>query len=299
MGSLLFPEAYALSQDPVRIVKELQRSNVLKKEMICSCGRSMNINNFESNNDKICWRCPQKSCKKRKSVREDSYFAGHRLTIGQIFMIIFCVLKYPKMLSKYIAEIVGTSENTLVNWGCFIRETISHFFMENPIILGSSNSVQIDESLFGGKRKYNRGNHQVHMKSWVFGIIEEGTKRNVLWMVDERNATTLISIIKQHVITNATIKSDEWRAYSSLRDEDYNHLTVNHSVNFVSTEGVHTQLIEGLWSQVKSMLKTKCGTGSEQLPGYLDLYSFQSEAKYEQKDILDKFIEIIQVGNFY
>ena len=50
----------------------------------------------------------------------------------------------------------------------FMRETISHFFLENPIKL--RNTIQIDESLFGGKRKYNRGNHFIHKKGWVFGM---------------------------------------------------------------------------------------------------------------------------------
>ncbi len=51
-----------------------------------------------------------------------------------------------------------------------MRETISHYFLENPIKL--RNTIQIDESLFGGKRKYNRGNHSVHKKGWVFGMFQ-------------------------------------------------------------------------------------------------------------------------------
>jgi hypothetical protein len=52
----------------------------------------------------------------------------------------------------------------------FMRETISHYFLENPIKL--RNTIQIDESLFGGKRKYNRGDHFVHKKGWVFGMFQ-------------------------------------------------------------------------------------------------------------------------------
>jgi hypothetical protein len=52
----------------------------------------------------------------------------------------------------------------------FMRETISHFFLENPIKL--RNTIQIDESLFGGKRKYNRGNHFIHKKGWVFLLFD-------------------------------------------------------------------------------------------------------------------------------
>src|ERR1700677_4350780 len=108
-----------------------------------------------------------------------------------MWMIIVCLLKFPKMLSIYISEIVETSEHTLVDWGNYIRNTISNFYFENPLILGGGRGdgdrkVQIDESLFGGKRKYHRGNHHIHKKSWVVGIIEEGSNRCVFLMIDCR-----------------------------------------------------------------------------------------------------------------
>jgi IS1 family transposase len=299
LGCLTFHEAYALSQDPMHMTLQLQKAGVLHIEEVCNCGAQMNLNSYEQFNDKICWRCPKKACKRRRSIRQGSYFENHNLTLGTIFMILYCTFKFPKMLAKYIADIVEVSENSLVDWGCYIRETISNFFLQNPIVLGTLHSVQIDESMFGGKRKYYRGNHQIHEQSWVFGMVEEVTNRTVLWMVDKRNASTLIPLIKSHIRPGATIKSDEWAAYSSLEKQDFIHLTVNHSVNFVSASGVHTQLIESVWSQVKSGLKVKHGTRYEHLAGYLDLFSFKCEAAFEEKDALCKFLEIIQVDKFY
>ena len=277
----------------------MQKAGVLAKEMMCACGSAMNMNSFEQSSDKMCWRCPRKYCKKRKSIRESSYFQNHNLPLGTLFLIIFFIFKFPKMLSKYIAEIVSTSEQTLVQWGCFIRESISHYFLENSIILGTLNPVQIDESMFGGKCKYHRGSHHKHMKSWVFGIVEEATNRNVMWTVNSRNADTLTSIISDHVVPGATIKSDEWGAYTGLTEEGFNHLTVNHSINYVNENEIHTQLIESVWSQIKSSLKNKRGTTKGNLQGYLDFYSFNCEANFEDMTPTDKFLEIIQVGKFY
>lgn len=214
-------------------------------------------------------------------------------------MIIVCTLKFPKMMAVYLSEILEVSEQTLVEWGNFIRETISHFYLKNPLVLGNSHPVQIDESLFGGKRKYNRGDHHVHTKSWVFGMIEEETNRCVFWPVNRRNKDTLSSIIFQHIYAGSVVKSDEWGAYTSLGEDGYIHLTVNHSISFVSENGVHTQLIESAWSQIKSALKLKRGTTKEHLSGYLDLYSFLCEAKHHKTSPIDAFIALIQAGNFY
>ena len=52
-----------------------------------------------------------------------------------------------------------------------------------------------------------------------------------------------------------TIISDCWRSYDCLNEEDFEHLTVNHSLNFVDPEtGAHTQNIESLWWQIKHPL---------------------------------------------
>lgn len=70
-----------------------------------------------------------------------------------------------------VSEISGCSVRWVGQLAVFMRETISHYFLENPIKL--RNTIQIDESLFGGKRKYNRGNHSVHKKGWVFGMDDQ------------------------------------------------------------------------------------------------------------------------------
>jgi len=159
--------------------------------------------------------------------------------------------------------------------------------------------VQIDESLFGGRRKYNRGDHHRHLKSWVLGIVEESSKRCVLWPVTQRNKDTLTNVIVDHVVAGSTIKTDEWGAYASLNELGFKHLTVNHSISFVAADGTHTQLIESLWANVKAVLKLKRGISANHLTGYLDLYSFFYDAKHQGMSPVDFFIDIIQAGHCY
>ena len=58
--------------------------------------------------------------------------------------------------------------------------------------------------------------------------------------------------------------SDMWRGYTNLEtilnENNYTHLTVNHSENFVNNiTGANTQSIEAFWSVMKRNLR-KCGT---------------------------------------
>jgi transposase len=169
----------------------------------------------------------------------------------------------------------------------------------NPLKLGGDHSVQIDESLFGGKMKYFRGDHFKHVQSWVFGLIEETTGRCVFWLVDDRKKGTLLPIIREHIIPGSTIKSDQYSPYLTLGEEGFSHFMVNHSREFVTSSGIHTQLIESTWSQIKSIIKVKRGTVAEHLPGILDYYSFICLAEHNKKSRLDSFFELIQANNYY
>ena len=119
------------------------------------CKKEMKCYKKKKKIDGFVWRC--RNCDKTKSIRYKSFFNKSKLHLSQIFLFIFCYFKFEKILSKYIGEIVNISEQTCVDWGNFLREEISAYFLENPLILGKNNPVQIDESMFGGKRKYNKG----------------------------------------------------------------------------------------------------------------------------------------------
>ena len=104
--------------------------------------------------------------------------------------------------------------------------------------------VEIDESEFG-KRKYHKGRRKDGI--WVFGGIERDSRNCFLSSVEDRNAETLVPIIKEHVL-GTTIISDCWKAYSRLEEEGYVHQTNNHSKEFLNKEtGTDTNTIESTW----------------------------------------------------
>jgi transposase len=54
----------------------------------------------------------------------------------------------------------------------------------------------------------------------------------------------------------------------------YRHHTVNHSVEFVTDAGIHSNTIENLWGHMKADLKYQHGTSKALLPGILDEFVF-------------------------
>jgi hypothetical protein len=165
--------------------------------------------------------------------------------MSKFFNLMF--IRCQDRLSSDISREQKLSKNTLKSWCFTMRETIQDHLLENRDLLsghddyGNSKIVEIDESLFF-RRKYNRGRYSG--ASWVFGMVERGSTKCAFFPVLDRSAATLLPIIKDNCHPGTTIISDCWAAYNALsQDPGFSHLTVNHSLNFVSPDNpvVHTQ----------------------------------------------------------
>ena len=70
--------------------------------------------------------------------------------------------------------------------------------------------------------------------------------------VAHRDANTFIPIIQEFVIPGTTIVSDLRGAYNQIGANGYQHLTVNHSVNFVNPfTFANTNTVENFWISAK------------------------------------------------
>ena len=155
--------------------------------------------------------------------------------------------------------------------------------------------VEIDESKFG-KRKFNRGKGVDGV--WVFGGIERDSHppRCFFVTVNDRSADTLIPIIKRWILPGTTIYSDCWRSYSTLVLEGYVHATVNHSVEFKSESGTHTNNIESRWNAVKRSLP-RFGTRKDFYNSYFAEYCI---CRKFLDGASDKFLQFLTfVGTVY
>lgn len=83
--------------------------------------------------------------------------------------------------------------------------------------------------------------------SRVLGMIDRETKEVRLEICpnNKRDKDTFLGVIRKHVAAQTTIMTDCWKGYEGLDVNNFRHLTVNQSLNFIDPEsGACTNLIE-------------------------------------------------------
>eukprot|EP00731_Ephydatia_muelleri_P001467 Em0001g1467a len=224
-----------------------KRNGLLARSQECNaCSIPMHWEVYDRGIDGYRWRCPNKCCRKVKSIRHDSWFSQSHLTLEQILEVTFL----------WTEDMSG--------------ETVCAVYMdqiETEKIGGVGKVVEIDESKFG-KRKYNRGRRREGQ--WVLGGVERGSEEMFMQIVPSRDAATLLPVIIANVKPGTEIHTDEWRSYARLNRRGYVHHTVNHSIEFVNpANGAHTQSIECTWAHAKKKYKKMHGTSKALFPTYL------------------------------
>ena len=151
-----------------------------------------------------------------------------------------------------------------------------------------SGIIEIDESLFGRRVKFYRGNPNKGMKVWIFGLVERKINQVILYAVADRREVTLVPVIQRHVDVGSTIYSERWSAYCNLNDLGYQHFTVIQKYAFKkickNTEtgekiSVSTNKIEGAWQHAKIHFRRMAGKRITQFEGYLKEIMWRSQAK--------------------
>jgi IS1 family transposase len=84
--------------------------------------------------------------------------------------------------------------------------------------------VEIDESLFGRKVKYNPTTTRI----WIFAMVQRSINQIVMFPVDNRHVPTLIPLIEKHVAPASSICADSWAAYLHLSELEYEYFSVAH-----------------------------------------------------------------------
>lgn len=184
-------------------------------------------------------------------------------------------------------------------------KTAWRMFKQIRTLLGEnkqlSGEVELDETYMGGKAINMHATKRVKLsgrgtadKTAVFGAVER--KGNVMAVkVPNVDQSTLIPYVKENVVPNTTIYTDEMGAYAPLKQNGYNHQIINHSEHVYVRANVHTNTIEGFWSLVKRGISGVYHSVSPQyLQSYVNEYSFRYNHRKDETPMFQVFLNQIE-----
>ena len=272
-----------LMPDERSLLESLYASGVFYQNKQCSkCGRGMKLYMHEAR-----WRCTKNQCCQNASIRSGSFFAHSRLSCCKIMQLGYMWLN--KLPATSIISMSGVSSATVTQFNQYSRQLVADSLEpEDCMIGGEGVIVELDESKLG-KRKYHRG-HAVE-GVWVLGGIER-TQEGKVFMeaVPDRSATTLLEVIRCRVRLGSIVFTDMWKGYDQISSAlGMEHRVVNHSVEFVSEDGVHTNTIEATWCGLKLLIPRRNRT--KDVDGHLWEYIWR---KRHRHNIWNSFIDALR-----
>jgi len=132
--------------------------------------------------------------------------------------------------------------------------------------------VEVDETYFG-----KRGNHanKFKNKSALMGMVErQGHVRAS--KIPARETHILLGKIKANILNDSHIMTDEFKVYAKLPALGYSRSGVKHSKGEYVRGNIHTNTIEGLWSQLKRSIRgTYHFVSAKHLQSYVDEFAFR------------------------
>jgi transposase len=163
-----------------------------------------------------------------------------------------------------------------------------------------SGEVEADETHWGGQPRRGEvvkflkegetdlsgagGRWKAAKKSTVFGMVERGGRIKA-FVVSDRKADTLQGHVCRFVLPKSTIFTDEWPAYTGL-SKRYTHYRIRHTENIYVSGDVHTQTIEGFFSNLKRGISGNYhSVSSKWLQGYLNEYAWPQPPRRSPFDV--------------
>jgi transposase len=134
--------------------------------------------------------------------------------------------------------------------------------------------VEADETYIGGKRKGKRGRGATG-KTPVVGLVQRGgdVQAKVVPIVTTEHA---FGNLARSVEKGSTIYTDEFPVYNYCKKFGFKHGVVNHGQKQYVLGPIHTNTIEGFWSQLKRSIDgTHHHVSGKHLQKYVDEFVFR------------------------
>lgn len=273
-------------------IEFLITNNIISREKECECGRIKEIKvvRRQNNTENIVYQCKSSSCRKVVSLYKDTIFYNTKIPLYDIFTLlnhyIFNNTNY------YITYVTDYSEATYIS----IKKKFLMLVKElNSIdkIGGWNRRVQVDETVISRLGIIDCPSHasdNIYRSVWLVGGIEEDDRNYFfLEIVPDRTIETIKNLFQRKLASGTTVVTDGYPSYpAAVRSLQMEHIIVNHSEGFTNAEGDHTNLIENLWSHLKTEMRTRHGIMHSNWEHYL------AEFTWRKRHLMNKQLDSYQ-----
>ncbi|XP_039255553.2 uncharacterized protein LOC120332381 [Styela clava] len=275
MNTVTLAQEGVFQKDPKECIEFLRKHRLLADHMVCpNCNEEMREERFRSRNKiEYRWRCKKTICRTIITIR-NSIFEGSKANLRDLVLLMYYWAN--EFDQERISNETGLSDRTIAEWEKLLRGVCSRDLdMKGRLIGGIGRTVSIDETqIVRRNASSNRGSRPVKAL-WLLGGVESSSKKLFLELVPEetgRTAPTMLRLIAKNVARGTRIWTDQFPSYNKLEQMGmgYIHETVNHSIEYVSPMGVHTNEIESLWGEIKKRFRAMNGVARHMVQSYLD-----------------------------
>lgn len=257
--------------------------------------------------DGIRYKCTK--CKLKFTAKTGTFMDSSKLATIKWIYAMYLILHKKGISSIQLGKDLGVSQKTA--WFMLHRIRLA---------LGNENddemlegTVEIDETFVGGKSrfkhkdkrpKYNPG-REFPDKVPVIGLLQRkqiNSRGDVIparvrtFAIDNVQMLTITKAVRKHVKLGSNVMGDGFIGYRVLQ-KTYNVGSVDHSSGYYVNGDIHTNTIEGFWSQFKKGIKS---TYHKMTRKHLNKYANEFAFKYNYKDLslqdqIDTIIHMMDV----
>ena len=256
-----------------------------KDGVICTkCGSNKTCKNHKSNVETRSgkkWQC--QDCSHSFTVTVGTIFHHTHLELQKWFLAISLILNAKKGIStRQLARDLDLPVKTAWSIGMRIRKAFKS--EEKELLKGI---FEMDETYVknapqdrGEDDNDQRGGGDSNKTHTSVVAFKEKNGDIKAFVTKDTTALTLGEIIFDNIQTGSEIHTDEYNSYKHIR-KFWNHKTVNHSVEYVTKDGIHTNSVEGFWALLKRGIKGNFHWLSKK---HLSSYVKEFEFRYNNRE---------------
>ena len=216
-------------------------------------------------------------CRKQFTAKVGTVFEDAKLPLHIMLQAVHLMVSSKKGISSHqLSRVLEIQYNSA--W--FLTHRIREAMRSGDLAPfgGQGGIVEVDET-FIGRIKGAPKKRAFHHKMKVLALIDRDSGKARTMVVDNVTAATLMPIVRANVAKEATIMTDEHKAYTKIADHFAGHGTTTHSAGQyvdLTDRTIHSNTVEGYFSIFKRGMKgvyQHCG--EQHLHRYLAEFEFR------------------------